>query len=134
MPTEMMRIEQMSEAERTLVGMLTPAERRNALLKAAQVKQRQVNRQLMREHLDRLRSGELSPQTVDPVTGRQYEFVGRTVYHRDQHEPLLDLGYVPDHDGMHVLKRRDGTLFFTGGSNLREEGEPWEDLLDGLDQ
>jgi hypothetical protein len=132
MPTEMTRIKRMSDAERALINILTPAERLDALRAAAQSKQRRVNRQLMREHLDRIRSGELAPLTADPITGERYSFVGRTVYYRDQNEPMIDLGWVPGHEGMHVLKKPDGTLFFTGGFHLRDEGEPWEDVLDGL--
>ena len=43
MPTEMLRVETMSEAERTLIGLLTPTERRDVLTRAAQAKQRRLN-------------------------------------------------------------------------------------------
>lgn len=128
MPSEMTRIETMSEAERTLIGLLSPMERKDALLTAARAKQRRVNADLMREHLDRIRRGELQPLThMDD--GRPYPTNGRTVYYQAQTEPMEDLGRVPDHDGMHVCRKQDGSLFFAGGYNLREPGEVWEDFL-----
>ena len=128
MPSEMIRIEQMSEAERALIGLLAPAERRDALLQAAQAKQRRISADLMREHLDRIRSGDLAPLThMDD--GRPYPTNGRTIYYQDQTEPMADIGRVPGHDGMHVCRRLDGSLFFAGGFHLREEDEVWADLV-----
>jgi len=128
MASEMVRIETMSEAERTVINLLSPMERKDALLTAARAKQRRVNADLMRDHLDRIRRGELQPLThMDD--GRAYPTNGRTAYYQDQREPMEDVGRVPDHDGMHVLRRPDGSLFFAGGYNLRAEGETWEDFL-----
>jgi hypothetical protein len=41
MPTETVRVERMNEAERTLVNMLSPRERKEALVRAAQIKARE---------------------------------------------------------------------------------------------
>lgn len=128
MPSEMIRVETMSEAERTMIGLLAPAERRDVLLQAAQAKQRRISADLMREHLDRIRRGELAP-LIHMEDGRPYPTNGRTIYYQDQTEPMEDIGRVPGHDGMHVCRRRDGSLFFAGGYNLREEGEVWDDIL-----
>jgi len=128
MPSEMVRIEQMSDAEKAIIGLLTPAERRDALLLAAQAKQRRISADLMREHLDRIRRGELSVLT-HMEDGREYPTNGRMVFYQDRQEPMRDIGRVPGHDGMHVLRKSDGSLVFAGGYNLREEGDIWEDLV-----
>ncbi|HNP70823.1 MAG TPA: hypothetical protein PKK15_06940 [Kouleothrix sp.] len=131
MPTEMTRIEHMSDAERTVIGLLTPQERKDALLEAARSKQRRVSADLMREHLDRIRRGEIAPLTHSE-DGQPYPTNGRTVYYQSKNEPMEDTGRVPGHDGMHVLRKQDGTLFFSGGYHLREEGEVWDDFIDNL--
>lgn len=126
MPSELMRIE-MTEAEKATISLLSPAERRDALIQAAQAKQRRVSADLMRDHLNRIRRGELAPLT-HMEDGRSYPTNGRTVYYQDKTEPMEDTGRVPGHDGMHVCRRRDGSLFFAGGYNLREEDETWDDI------
>jgi hypothetical protein len=127
--TEMVRVAALSEAERVAVNALTPFERKVSLVHDGQVKMRNADKQLFREHLDRIRSGEVAPQTNDIETGRPYPTNGQLFYYQNDTEPMEDIGRVPGHDGMHVLKKRDGSLFFTGGYNLREEGERWEDFL-----
>src|SRR2546429_921225 len=129
MTTEMLRIETMNEDERTIIGLLSMQERKNILVRSAQVKQRRIDNRLMKQHLDRIRSGEVAPQ-VNDADGFPYPTNGRTVFYKNEKEPMIDLGRVPDHDGVHVLRRKDDSLFFTGGFYLREEGEAWEDLLD----
>jgi hypothetical protein len=128
----MTRIEEMSNPERTLVNLLTPLERKEALVRAAQVKARNADRGLMAAYLNRIRSGEIAPQTLVEDTGKPYPTNGRTWYYQNEQEPLTDLGRVPGYEDMHVLRKPDGTLVFAGGFNLREEGEAWEQ--DDLDR
>ena len=130
MPTEMTRIEQMSEPERSLINILSPQERKEVLVKAAQIKARNADRQLFTAYLDRIRSGEIAPQTSDE-TGRPYPTNGRTWYYQNEQEPMTDIGRVPGHDGMYVLRKHDGSLFFVGGYHLREEGDIWDDFITG---
>lgn len=127
--SEMVRVSVLSEEERVAVGALSSQERKAALVAAGQIKMRNADRKLFRAYLERIHSGEVAPQTLMEDTGRPYPTNGRTVYFRDHTEPMEDIGRVPGHDGMHVLRKRDGSLFFTGGYHLREAGEPWDDFL-----
>ena len=127
MTTEMLRIEAMNEDERTIMSLLSPQERKDILVRSAQAKQRRIDNRLMKQHLDRIRSGEVQPQIYD-VDGFPYPTNGRTVFYKNEKEPMTDLGRVPGHDGMHVLRKQDESLFFTGGFYLRERGEVWQDL------
>ena len=65
MTTEMLRIETMNEDERTIIGLLSTQERKDILVRSAQAKQRRIDNRLMKQHLDRIRSGEVQPQTCD---------------------------------------------------------------------
>ena len=125
--TEMTRIAKMSEPERSLINILSPQERKDTLVKAAQIKARSADRKLMRDYLDRVRSGEVAYQIIDPDSGRPYPTNGRMTSFRNEQEQMEDVGRVPGHEGLHVLRRPNGLLFITGGFNLREEGEAWED-------
>lgn len=129
MATELLRIEVMNEDERTMIGLLSMQERKDILVQAAQVKQRQVDKRLMKQYLGRIRSGDIAPQINDP-DGFPYPTNERICFYKDEKVAMTDLGRVPGHDGMHVLRKPDGSLFFAGGYFLHEEGEPWEDLLD----
>jgi len=127
MPTEMLRVETMSEAERTLIGLLTPTERRDVLTRAAQAKQRRLNQDLLKEYIQRVLRGEieLRTQTED---GRTYPTIGETFYYQNEKEPMQEVGRVPGHEGIHVLRLTNGGLTAINGFSLRRSNEVWEDL------
>lgn len=127
MPTEMTRIEQMSEAERALVNQLTPLERRDALVSAAQSKQQRLNRDLLRDHIQRVLRGEIAART-EMDDGRPYPTLGETFFFQNEQVPMEEIGRVPGHTGIHVLRRPDGGLEAINGFSLRRPGEVWEEL------
>lgn len=59
--TEMLRVGSMNDDERAIIGLLSPAERKDILVLAAQAKQHQMDKRLMWAQLERIRSGELVP-------------------------------------------------------------------------
>ncbi len=59
--TEMLRVGSMNNDERAIIGLLSPAERKDILVLAAQAKQQQMDKRLMWAQLERIRSGELVP-------------------------------------------------------------------------
>lgn len=127
MPTDLLRIETMSEAEQAVVGLLTPAERRTALVDAARSKQRRLDTTLLREHVQRVLRGEIAVQT-ESADGRPWPTNGETVYHQNEQTPLEDIGRVPGHTGIHVLRRPDGALEAINGFSLRRPNEVWEPI------
>lgn len=127
MPTEMLRIETMSEAERTLIGLLTPAERRDVLTRAAQAKQQRLNQDLLKEHIQRVLRGEIEIQT-QTEDGRIYPTIGKTFFYQNEKEPMEEVGRVPGHSGIHVLRLPNGALTAINGFSLRRANEVWEDI------
>lgn len=128
MATEMTRIETPSDAEREVINLLTPDERRLALVEAGKAKQRNLDKRLIQEHLSRIRSGELKPVVSDESWGNKemvYEGYGKTMYVKDSHKPYKNLGRVPGHIGLHVLQDDKGKFEFWGGMYVSDDPDEW---------
>lgn len=54
---------------------------------------------------------------------------GTTWFYQNDTVPMLEIGRVPGREGMHVLRRPDGSLTAIGGYWLRKENEVWSDDL-----
>lgn len=132
MATEMLRIETMSEAERTLIGILTPTERREVLTHAAQAKQRRLNQDVLKEYIQRVLRGEIEIRT-QTEDGRTYPTIGSTFYYQNEKEPMEDIGRVPGHEGIHILRLPGGGLTAINGFSLRRPNEVWEDISPSAD-
>lgn len=133
MATEMLRVETMSEAEKTLIGLLSPVERRSILVQAAQAKQRRLNKELLREFVQRVLRGEVEVQTLTD-DGRPYPTLGKTFYFQNETTPMEEIGRVPGHTGISVLRLPDGSLTAINGFSLRRPNEIWEDLSANLSE
>jgi len=116
---EQIRIAETTEAERNLIGFLTPEERRDALVQGALAKHRRNDEQLLQEYEERIRSHQLAPQGVDPE-GRPYATNGKRFYNPDEHEPMTSMGRMPGHLNIHVLQKADGSYAFIKAEDLRE--------------
>jgi hypothetical protein len=116
---EQIRIAQTTEAERKLIGFLTPEERRDVLVREALTKQRRNDEQLLQDYLERIRSRQLAAAGVDPE-GRPYATNGKIFYYPDENEPMTSIGRVPGHENMHVLQKADGSFAFIDAEDLSE--------------
>ena len=54
---------------------------------------------------------------------------GETFFFENETMPLVSLGRVPGKNGMHILRRPDGSLTIHGGYYLRRQGEHWDDYV-----
>lgn len=137
MATEMIRIDTMSDQDRELINLLTPAERLAALREAGRRKVATMHAQNVMSFEDTLKAimrGELEPQT-EYMPGRTYYGLQRgDIVHIDETSTRYEwLGVVPGHDGRHVVRRlSDKKMLHQGGAYIRRLGERvFEPIHDG---
>jgi len=109
MKTEKIEIAKVTnERDRAAIELLSPEERTSILVAAGRKRQIEIKESLKEEQIERLKRGEIEPQTQTregesyPETGKTVTIGGRT---------FACLGRMPEYDSLAVLKREsDGEL------------------------
>jgi hypothetical protein len=118
--TTSVRIAAPIEPELVYINLLTPDERRDALVAAGRVKQRGLDEKLRVAVIDRLRRGEIQPQRIDPLTGQPYPNPDWSVTHPEDNGDLVNVGRVPGYPEYQVFRASDGQLWVFSPQELDE--------------
>jgi hypothetical protein len=106
--------------EPELVYILTPDERRDALVAAGRVKQRGLDEKLRVTVIDRLRRDEIQPQPIDPLTGQPYLNLDWNVTHPEGNGELVNVGRVPGYPEYQAFRAPDRSLCVLSPQELDE--------------
>lgn len=102
------KIGKLSENDRNAIELLTPEERASVLIAAGRKRQLAIKESLKQEQIERLKRGEIQPQTQNRE-GDSYPETGKTVTIGGRE--FTCLGRMPEYDSLAVLKREsDGEL------------------------
>ena len=118
--TTSVRIAAPIEPELVYINLLTPDERRDALVAAGRVKQRGLDEQLRVTVIARLRRGEIQPQRIDPQTGQPYPNLDWSVQHPESDGEVVNVGRVPGYPEYQVYRASDRSLWVFSPQELEE--------------
>jgi hypothetical protein len=118
--TTSVRIAAPIEPELVYINLLTPDERRDALVAAGRVKQRGLDEKLRVTVIDRLRRSEIQPQRSDPLTGQPYPNLDWSVAHPEGNGDLVNVGRVPGYPEYQAFRAPDRSLWVFSPQELEE--------------
>jgi hypothetical protein len=120
--------------EQVYINLLTPEERRDALVAVGRVKQRGLDETLRQTVIGRLRSGTIQPQRIDPLTGQPYAGIDCSVLHPEGGDEVLNVGRMPGYPEYQVYRAADRTLWIFSPQELQERMEATKAAAAGGEQ
>jgi hypothetical protein len=106
--------------EQVYINLLTPEERRDALVAVGRVKQRSLDETLRQTVIGRLRSGAIQPQRTDPLTGQLYPDIDGSVLHPEGDGKIINVGRMPGYPEYRVFRAPDRGLWVFSPQELDE--------------